>query len=192
MGKCCPVIGLKGMELFMKKTAVGFLTLLIMISIMAIGFTGCGSSPQGTVDSFFKALQAGDTEGASEFAEEGVIVDAFPVIGNTWSLIDNLYESAEQAGVTVDEELKAPYENFATTLTGAYISSYEIGEFTENEDGTQTANVSLTFAYSGKTISFDYIQPIFKEEWAAYMDEHSSEFADLDNAEMLKRIVTEA
>lgn len=45
---------------------------ILFVVLMSLGLSACGSSPESSVNSFYKAIDAGDTKGAKEFVSDGL------------------------------------------------------------------------------------------------------------------------
>ena len=171
-----------------KRTGIVFVMILVTF-IICFCFTGCGN-PEDAAVKFLDALKAGDQETAQSFAEEDVIDDNLDLTKEVKGIMDGIDIFYDTLGLEIPDEIKASYDAMVSDLCASFIESYELSEFTDNDDGSKSAKVTVNFSFPKTEVGYTGFADILTEETGAYYEINHVEIDELEETDAIYKLLT--
>ena len=171
---------------------------LIIVFAMSMTLTGCGGNTKAissAAEGLLKALQDGDVAKVAELASEEALTDGdFAFVDQMGNLSEYFLQSMNATEDELTEESKTAIDNLADTLVNDFVSSYKIGEVTE-EEGIGYVSCTITYGYNPDSLDDsgyeDEVTSIVQKYTQDNMDELITYYNDNGQDALSKKIVND-
>ena len=171
---------------------------LIIVFAISMTLTGCGGNTKAissAAEGLLKALQDGDIAKVAELTSEEALSDGdFSFVDQMDNLSEYFLKSMNATPDELTEESMAAIDNLADTLLNSFVTSYEIGEVTE-EDGVGYVSCTITYGYNPDSLDddgyADEVNSIVQKYTQENMDELISYYNDNGQEALSKKIVND-